>query len=410
MEEPPFSIRDAVDADLPLLRELFAGEGFSDLPTPDGVRVAASPDNTVFGALRCEQGADGAWYVRPVVVFDAVQHRGVGSALVDDALSLHADLRLSSRGDMGPFYESCGLVKCGWEDIAPEFACECLELCPDRAACAPQPYRSVVPRYTLTFLGTSAGCGVPAFFCHCPACEEARRDPAKRRSCTGAVVRGNKTTLIDAPPDLRAQLVREDIDRIDRLFLTHAHYDHMGGLGELEYFIRLHRKAPLGFSASAYALSEAMREFSYMEDAFELDAVEDFGSRAFDGLSFRALPLEHCPGCVGWLITTPYGTRTFYAPDTAALKSEVVEALQGVDTLVMDATFWKNMGTHRTHHLVKDTIAEGLDLLGAGRVVLQHLAPHMCNPGVDEIAEICKYAARFDGRVIVAEDGMELEI
>ena len=88
----------------------------------------------------------------------------------------------------------------------------------------------------------------------------------------------------------------------------------------------------------------------------------------------------------------------------------MVEALQGVDTLVMDATFWQNMGTHRTHHMVKDTIDEGLNLLGASRVVLQHLAPHMCDPGVDEIAEIYKYAARFDGRVVVAEDGMELKI
>ena len=410
MREPEFTIRDAVDADLPLLRRLFAEEGFSDLSSPAGVRVAATCDNTMYGALRCEQGADGAWYVRPVVVFDAVQRKGVGSALMEDALSLHADLRLSSRGGLGPFYESCGLVKCGWDDIAGEFARECLELCPDRMSCAPQPYRSVVPGYTLTFLGTSSGCGVPAFFCHCPACEAARADPSKRRTCTGAVVRGRKTTLLDAPPDLRVQLVREGIDTIDRFFLTHAHYDHMGGLGELEYFIRLHRKAPLAFSASAAAFEEAMKEFSYMRDVFEEDVMEPFSTRAFDGLSFRALPLEHCPGCFGWLVTTPAGTRTFYAPDTAALKPEVVEALQGVDTLVMDATFWKNVGTHRTHHLVRDTIDEGLNLLGAGRVVLQHLAPHMCDSGVDEIAEIYKYAQRFDGRVIVAEDGMELEI
>ena len=25
--------------------------------------------------------------------------------------------------------------------------------------------------HTFTFMGTGAGCGVPAFFCNCPACQ-----------------------------------------------------------------------------------------------------------------------------------------------------------------------------------------------------------------------------------------------
>jgi len=35
--------------------------------------------------------------------------------------------------------------------------------------------------HTFTFMGTAAGCGVPAFFCDCPACNEARENPALRR-------------------------------------------------------------------------------------------------------------------------------------------------------------------------------------------------------------------------------------
>ena len=405
-----FYLRDACEADLPLLRQLFAEEGFGDLSSVENVRVAATRDNVMYGALRCEQGSDGAWYVRPVVVFDAMHRHGVGQALLNDALKRHADLRLSSRGAIGPFYESCGMQKCSWSDIAPEFARECQELCPDYKTCAPQPYRSAPVEHTLTFLGTSSGCGVPAFFCHCPACEDARKDPKKRRGCTGVVVQGRGTLLIDAPPDLRHQLNREHVDRIDELFLTHAHFDHMGGLGELEYFIRLHCLDKLPFRGSADALAGAFEEFSYMQDIFSEDAIKPYELREFDGLTIQALPVKHCKGSFGYLLQTQKGTRTFYAPDTAELESKVIEILQGVDNLIMDATFWKNRGTHTTHHLVKDTIDEGINLLNAKKIYLQHLAPHMCDPGVDEIKEIYKYAAQFGGRVIVAEDGMKVQL
>ena len=78
--------------------------------------------------------------------------------------------------------------------------------------------------HTFTFMGTGAGCGVPAFFCECPACQEAREHPRARRGDCGAMVRGRcdggegcLTTLIDTPPDVRYQLIREEIRAIDSL-------------------------------------------------------------------------------------------------------------------------------------------------------------------------------------------------
>ena len=105
----------------------------------------------------------------------------------------------------------------------------------------------------LTFLGTGAGCGVPAFFCECPACEEARRDPRARRGDCGVLVRNERTLLLDTPPDLRHQLEREGVRAVDRVLWTHAHFDHLGGLGELEYMVRLVTGAPLPCAASPAA-------------------------------------------------------------------------------------------------------------------------------------------------------------
>ena len=75
-------------------------------------------------------------------------------------------------------------------------------------------------KHTFTFMGTGAGCGVPAFFCECPACEEARRDPRARRGDCGVMVTGAQSghrTLIDTPPDIRQYLLREGVRAIDDL-------------------------------------------------------------------------------------------------------------------------------------------------------------------------------------------------
>lgn len=409
MIAPEYHMRDCVEADMDLIRYLFAVEGFSDLKSPDGIRVAVTPDNTMYGACRLEQASDGSWNVRPVVVFDVVQGKGVGRALLEDALRLHPDLRLVARGEIEPFYLKNGFERCGWEDIAPEYRAEC-DACPDKANCAPVPFKSLPIERSFTFLGTSSGCGVPAFFCHCPACEAARIDPSLRRGCTSVALCGHGTTLIDSGPDIRHQLNREGIDTIDDFFLTHAHYDHMGGLGELEYFIRLFRMTPLPFHASAHTIEQTLKEYAYMDDCFVLDVMEPYDVREVDGLAIQALPLKHAPGTFGFLITSPAGRRTFYAPDTSDLKPEVIEILHGVDNLVMDSTFWENHGTARSHHDVRQTVHEGIDILDAGRVYLTHLAPHMCDPGVNEIEEIYRYVAGFDGRVVVAEDGMRFTL
>ena len=409
MLTPEWQIRDCRDEDMELIRYLFASEGFSDLTDPANIRVAATPDNTIYGACRLEQAPDGSWNVRPIVVFDVVQGKGVGKSLLRDALRLHPNLLLVSRGSAEGFYLSCGFERGTWDDVDTMFVEEC-NLCPDRDNCAPQVYKAKPIERTLTFLGTSSGCGVPAFFCHCPACEAARKDPSLSRGCTGVVLQGHGTTLIDTPPDIRHQLIREGVDSIDELFLTHAHYDHMGGFGELEYFIRLNRGASLPFHAHEHALKECFKEFSYMDDCFTLDEVGEYETRFVDGMSIQALPLVHTEGTYGYLITTESGRRTFYAPDTAKLLPEVVEALKGVDNLIMDSTYWGDNGRPSTHRSAQETVHLGLEVLDAGTVYLQHLAPHMSAPDDNWIEDLYEYAAGFEGRVVVAEDGMKIRL
>lgn len=260
--------------------------------------------------------------------------------------------------------------------------------------------------HSFTFMGTAAGCGVPSFFCDCPACNEARNDPRARRGDCGALVRGAKNILIDTPPDLRHQLLREDVRTIDELLYTHAHFDHLGGLGELEYLVQLVKKAPLPTYGSAQTLEGVATEFHYMTYCLDMHEIEPFHQVELDGVRYTALPVTHAPGTYGYLIETET-TRLFYASDTGKLPAETAERIRNVDIMALDATFWKRNWSPEAHHSVQEAIEEGLEL-GAKTLYLTHLAMHYDEPIT--LVQLEEYLEQYNGRVKAAADGLELPI
>lgn len=262
------------------------------------------------------------------------------------------------------------------------------------------------PTHTFTFLGTGAGCGVPAFFCDCPACEEARRDPRARRGDCGVMVEGVQRLVIDTPPDIRHQFIREGVKTFDRLLYTHAHFDHLGGLGELEYMVQLITKEQLPTFASADTFEGINREFGYMTYCLNMHEFEPHDSFEYDNARYTALPVTHAPGTFGYLIEAPQ-TSLFYASDSGRLPEETAERICGVDVLVLDATFWKRNWSPDAHHSVQETIDEGLEL-GAKTIYLTHLAMHYDEPIT--LAELEEYVSQYDGRVKVALDGMKIAL
>lgn len=263
--------------------------------------------------------------------------------------------------------------------------------------------------HTFTFMGTGAGCGVPAFFCECPACEEARRDPRARRGDCGAMVRSTsedgKTVLIDTPPDVRHQLNREGVHVVDELLVTHGHSDHIGGMEELEYMVQLKSKAPLPTYASPGTLETIAHEYHYMTYCLDMRELMPRESVEIDGVRYTALPVHHAPGTYGYLLETP-STRLFYASDTGALPEATAERIRGVDCLVLDATYWKSCPTDQ-HHSVQQAIEEGL-ALDAGTIFLTHLCMHYAEPIT--LVELEGFLKQYDGRVRAAADGLSFDI
>ena len=96
---------------------------------------------------------------------------------------------------------------------------------------------SCLNKMKITFLGTGTSTGVPETGCTCPVCSS--RDPRDSRLRTSVLVETNgNRILLDCGPDFRQQMSHIPFGKIDAIFLSHEHYDHVSGIDDLRPFCR----------------------------------------------------------------------------------------------------------------------------------------------------------------------------
>lgn len=198
----------------------------------------------------------------------------------------------------------------------------------------------------LTFLGTGTSQGVPVIGCDCQVCLSS--DPRDKRLRTAAMVqRGDSNLLIDAGPDLRAQMLRTGIRHLDGVLLTHEHMDHLGGIDDLRAFNYRQQKA-MAIHANEATLQAVRRTFHYAfateryPGAPELQLVPVNGPFEVAGVAIE--PFEVLHGRLPVLGFRIGGLA--YITDAKKVPDQVVERLRGVDTLVLNAL---RKAPHPTH-------------------------------------------------------------
>ena len=82
------------------------------------------------------------------------------------------------------------------------------------------------------FLGSGPSSGVPGIGIGWGKCNPDNPKNARTRQSI-LVEHAERRFLVDTTPDLRTQLLREDVNAVDAVIYTHAHADHMHGLDDL---------------------------------------------------------------------------------------------------------------------------------------------------------------------------------
>jgi phosphoribosyl 1,2-cyclic phosphate phosphodiesterase len=255
----------------------------------------------------------------------------------------------------------------------------------------------------LTFLGTGTSFGVPVVGCDCAACTS--DDPRDRRTRHAALVElDGGSVLVDTPPELRLQLVEARVSRIDAVWFTHLHADHIHGIDDLRVFTVRHGDMP-AYVPTEYV--DAMHaHFRYIfDDAFRPPEgsskprieIVPFGPAdpvSLLGHTFQPVPVPH-----GGI--TVYGFRVGglgYVTDAKSLPPAAVDVLRGVDVLVLNALWFGK--PHGSHFNIEEAI-EAARGVGAKRTYLTHLTHRVTH------AELLE---RLPEGVLPAHDGLTVEI
>ncbi|MFP6673438.1 MAG: MBL fold metallo-hydrolase [Pirellulaceae bacterium] len=225
-------------------------------------------------------------------------------------------------------------------------------------------------------LGTGTSVGVPAIGCGCAVCQSG--DPLNRRTrCSAIVGLPNGNLLIDTPPDLRTQLLRERIGLVHSVLFTHEHTDHLMGLDDLRLF-QFYLEGPVHLYCEASVERRIRTVFDY---AFH--SVEPTHRGSCPNLEFHAIaPLETVSVLGGEVVPVRlhHGPRfdvlgfrlgnNAYCTDVKEMPPETKRQLAGLEVLVLDAL---RPIPHPTH-LSLDEAVELARELGARQTYFTHIS------------------------------------
>lgn len=254
----------------------------------------------------------------------------------------------------------------------------------------------------VTILGCGGSGGTPSVDWGWGRCDP--ENPRNRRTRPSILVEDGETRiLVDTSPDLREQLLRENVRRLDAVFYTHSHADHLHGIDDLRSINRV-MNAPLPVYSNAETLDAIRSCFGYVLEPLAENAKMYYKPVLVphqvnhgDAFTVGNIPVQVFDQDHGFCDTLGFRFGPVaYSSDAVELPEEAFKLLQGVEVWIIGTLTDK---PHPTHADV-DKAVGWLQRVGAKRGVLTHLSGRL------DYAEL---AARLPDGVEPAYDGMVID-
>ncbi len=241
----------------------------------------------------------------------------------------------------------------------------------------------------IRFLGTGTSAGIPVIACDCATCTSS--DPRDTRTRSSATIEFtdpqgiDRVIMIDTSPDLREQVLRENITRVDAILFTHNHVDHTFGLDEVRRFNEV-MKQPINIYANQHTMDALTRVYQHILEPHKNiqksfiaslipNIIEPNQSFNLFGLDITPVTLMHGKlPILGFIFDSPAHPSSellplAYCTDVSQIPESTLDQLKSADTLVLDALRHR---PHPTHFTVEQAV-EAAEQINASRTYLVHM-------------------------------------
>ncbi|MBI1777567.1 MAG: MBL fold metallo-hydrolase [Proteobacteria bacterium] len=223
----------------------------------------------------------------------------------------------------------------------------------------------------VTILGCGSSGGVPLVGDQWGNCDP--KNPKNRRLRVSILVEeGDTKVLVDTSPDLREQLLRVGVGRLDGVVYTHGHADHLHGIDDLRGVNQMMR-THLDIWATEATLETIRQRFGYVFKEVGTDffykpvLVPRVIDGAFEIGSVAVVPFRQDHG-YSETLGLRFG-RIAYSTDVHRLDEAAYVALAGIDTWIVDCV---REEPHPTHSHLAQTL-EWIRRVQPRRAVLTHM-------------------------------------
>ena len=202
-----------------------------------------------------------------------------------------------------------------------------------------------------TILGCGSSMGVPRSDGYFGKCDPENFKNYRTR-CSAILQTKTDNVLIDTSPDLRAQLIGNKINNIDKVLYSHMHADQSHGINDLRVFF-IKNKKPIPICADESTKKYLNNAFSYCfkNSSKEYPAILKMNSiksnflikNGTKNIKVRSVKVEH--GKVN-SICYIFDKKLAYISDVSKIHNKDYRFFKNLKYLIIDCLWYKNHPSH----------------------------------------------------------------
>ena len=254
----------------------------------------------------------------------------------------------------------------------------------------------------ITVLGTGTSVGIPALgqlgWGEC----DPNNPKNKRQRCAVLIQSNNTTILVDAGPDIKNQLIKHNIQKLDAVFITHSHSDHISGLDELRPFYFYNRQKIKIFTNKEtsnfllkrfnYLFNKSETSQSYFQPPLEMYEIDYFEEIIINDIKINTIKQNHgVIDTLGFIFNNVFA----YCTDVVGFPEKSFKYLYNMKVLIITGL----RKTPHSAHAHFDLTFEWIAKLNPEVAYLTHLSPESDHNVVTKLCPPNTFPA-YDGLIL----------